>query len=544
MPTAAPNVPARSSRSWRNLLKPSLADLFFLVLLLAAFGRPQSWQALLADGDTGWHIRTGDYILATGKVPVHDLFSFSRPGQPWFAWEWLADVGFALLHRWHGLQAVAAFSAFVLCLSGVFLLCWLLRRGVGLWIAIAVVLATVSESTIHFLARPHIFSLLFVTMALWLLDEDRRNPGPLVWLLVPLSALWANLHAGFAGWLAILGLLAAVSGLERNWAAFRRYASLAGLCSAATLLNPYGWHLHEHIIRYLGSSWILDHVQEFQSPRIRSESMIVFALMLLLGVALASGAFARKQRFEALLVVVWAFAALRSARHIPLYGVAAAPLIASEFAAWWSQLASRMPRRSAIRIFWDLSQDFGRSRHISIWAPAMGALALFIVLPQARLADFPASSFPVGAVNANLERLAPSGVMPHILTSDQWADYLIFRLYPRQRVFFDGRSDFYGQAIGGDYQTLMSLGPGWRQTLDRYRFDIALLPLDWPLGDVLEHTPDWCVVNRDSAGILLVAKAFLPVWQASGSTMGAGLVAKFEKCPKDIRPNCRTYIRD
>jgi hypothetical protein len=501
-------------------------DLFFLILMLAAFGRPQAWQGLLADGDTGWHIRTGDYILETGKVPLQDLFSFSRAGQPWFAWEWLADVAFALLHRWHGLHAVAAFSACVLCLSSVFLLCWLLRRGVGLWIAAAVVLATVSESSIHSLARPHIFSLLFVTLALWLLDEDRRCHGPLVWILVPLSALWANLHAGFVSWLAILALLVVLSCAERNLDTFLRYSALAGLCSAATLLNPYGWHLHQHIVRYLDSSWILNHVQEFQSPRIRSENMIVFALLLLLGAALASRPFARKQWFEGILVLGWGFASLRSARHIPLYGIAAAPLIASECALWWSRLASRQPVRSVIRVFWDLSHDLGRSRHLSLWTPALGALALWIVLPQAPLADFPASSFPVAAVNANLDRLGASGAAPHILTSDQWADYLIFRFYPRQRVFFDGRSDFYGPAIGRDYQGLLSLGPGWRQTLDRYQFEVALLPHDWPLGDILEHAPDWSLVYRDSVSILLVRHH---------------PETAFQTRPKEIRKNCRTF---
>ena len=110
-----------------GLLTPSLADLFPAILLLAEFGRPATWQALLSDGDTGWHIRTGDFILRSHTVPFHDLFSFSRPDQPWYAWEWLSDVVFALLHRWQGLPAVAAFSAALLSLTAAVLLCWLLR---------------------------------------------------------------------------------------------------------------------------------------------------------------------------------------------------------------------------------------------------------------------------------------------------------------------------------------------------------------------------------------------------------------------------------
>jgi len=491
--------------AWRGkrFLAPSLADLFLVALLLATLGRPQSWLGLLADGDTGWHIRTGEYILNTAAVPRHDLFSFTRPGEPWFAWEWLADVFYGWLHHWHGLGAVAAFSAVLLCLSATCLFCWLLRRGAGLWIALAVTLAAVSASTVHYLARPHVFSLLFVTVTLWVLDEDRRHPSGVVWSLVPLSALWANLHGGFVSGVAIVGLLAVVCALQGKWSAVRRYGALTGCCGAATFLNPYGWHLHQHIAGYLSSTWILDNVQEFQSPRIRSEGMLVFAALLLGGALLASRSLERKEWFEGVLVVVWGFAALRSARHVPLYAVAAAPVIAGELAGWWRRMAAQSSARSPSRILWELSEDLGRPRGMSLWAPAGCAVALLLTIPSAPVKSFPEPRFPVVAVERNLAALQPD-VERRILTSDQWADYLIYRLYPRIHVFFDGRSDFYGPAIGGDYQVLLSAGAQWRQILSRYRFDAALLPRDWPLGTVLENDPRWRVIYRDAVAVLLV----------------------------------------
>jgi len=93
--------------------------------------------------------------------------------------------------------------------------------------------------------------------------------------------------------------------------------------------------------------------------------------------------------------------------------------------------------------------------------------------------------------------------MPRILTSDQWADYLIFKLYPRQRVFFDGRSDFFGPVLGGDYRSLMSADRGWRELMSLYGFELALLPHDWPLSTVLEREPGWRLVYADRAGVLL-----------------------------------------
>ena len=99
----------------------------------------------------------------------------------------------------------------------------------------------------------------------------------------------------------------------------------------------------------------------------------------------------------------------------------------------------------------------------------------------------------------------PSGA-GRILTSDQWADYLIFRLYPSQRVFFDGRSDFYGPALIADYRRLQNAAPGWRGTLESYRFHAALMPREWPLNEVLAQEPGWSKMYQDSVATLFVRK--------------------------------------
>jgi len=471
-----------------------MLDVFFSALLLAAFTHPQGLRSLLADGDTGWHIRTGELVLETGHAPAADPFSFTRPRQPWFAWEWLADVVFAETWRWRGLAGVAALAGAVLALAATALLARILRRGSGLWIGLGATLAAVSASSVHYLARPHVFSILFYALALWVLSEDRLRRGPRLWLLVPLTALWVNLHAGFVAWLATLGLLLMLCSAERDWSQVRRYGCLGALCALGSFLNPYGWQLHLHIARYLNASWILDHVQEFQSPRIRSEGMIVFALLLLAAVALAPQA----GRFEALLVLVWGFLALRSARHIPFFAIAAAPVLASGAAAYWARLASRAGTGAPLRIFWELAQEYGRRPRASLWLPLSAA----VVIMAAPAVGFPDTVFPVRAVERNLARLTPPSLMPRILTSDQWADYLIFRLYPEQRVFFDGRSDFYGPELGSDYRKLLAGENSWRELLERYHFDLALLPHDWALSAALDREPGWRPVYRDSMAVL------------------------------------------
>jgi hypothetical protein len=471
----------------RRWLIPSLIDVFFCALLATICASPSGWTGLLADGDTGWHIRTGELILATGAAPQADPFSFTRPGERWFAWEWLADVVLAKSARIGGLRMVAAVSGVVLCLASALLLAWLLRRGAGLWVGLAVTLAAASASTIHALARPHGFSILLYTAALWLIDEDRRHRGWAVWLLVPMAVLWANLHAGFVALIATLVLLAAV---ERS----RRYAGIALACAAATLVNPYGWRLHAHVVEYLRSPWILDHVQEFQSPNIRSENMIVFAVMLLAAAALAL----RAPRFEGALALLWGFAALRSARHVPFFAIAAAPVIAAGWAEMWRHAEPRSP----LRVWWQIGQDLS-GRAATAWTPLIAiSVIAAMAAPSAAAIQFPPARFPAVAVERNAAWLVPPGEMPRILTSDQWADYLIYRLYPHQRVFFDGRSDFYGPAIGADYRELLDAGESWREILHRYRFTRALLPREWPLATMLASESGWRTVYQDDLAVL------------------------------------------
>ena len=140
---------------------PSFTDFAFLMPIVFLFGRMGGLRVLLSDCDTGWHIRTGEWIVANHRVPAGDIFSFSKTGDPWFAWEWLSDVVFAWLNGHGGLQAVVLFAIFLLALTFA-LLFKLLRRKSSPFVAIAITMLAAAGSSIHWLARPHLFTLLFL----------------------------------------------------------------------------------------------------------------------------------------------------------------------------------------------------------------------------------------------------------------------------------------------------------------------------------------------------------------------------------------------
>ncbi len=89
--TSAPAERTRRVFAFPRVLIPALGDVLFVAALFWLFySGPGSWDTFLGDANTGLHIRTGDYILAHHEVPHRDIYSFSKPGEPWFAIEWLS----------------------------------------------------------------------------------------------------------------------------------------------------------------------------------------------------------------------------------------------------------------------------------------------------------------------------------------------------------------------------------------------------------------------------------------------------------------------
>lgn len=495
-------------KRWARWLVPSLSDLFFVAILVWLFVGTTGggWAGLLADADVGWHIRTGEYILDHQTVPYQDLYSFSKPGAPWYAWEWLADVVDGLLFRWAGLKGVVLAAGVLLALFATTLVRRMAWRGVHLLIAMLVSLLCIGSASIHFLARPHVFTLLLMSVSVWMIEADRARSSRRIWLLVPLTVVWTNLHGGFLAVIAVLGLTAVGTAVEawlgggRTLRDALRYLQLTVACGLASLINPYGWNLHLHVQEYLRSDWIRNAVQEFQSPTFRDESMLQFEALMLTGLLVAATMFRRRQVVEGLWIVFWAHMALTSVRHVPIYVTVAGPVIAWEVGLWWARWTSGAKKSSVVGILNQMAADATSGfRRTSLLPWVVVAALVLMGEPMRWPKDFPPQVFPTKIVHDNLPLIAGA----RVLTTDQWGDYLIFT-NPQQKVFIDGRSDFYGPEIGKEYLRLTAGHWQWRELMAKYDFNVVLMSTSDGIVQLLKQEPNWRIVADDGKQILLV----------------------------------------
>jgi hypothetical protein len=521
---------------------PSLADFAFLMPIVFLFGRMQGLTTLLSDCDTGWHIRTGEWIMAHGGAPTRDVFSFSKPGAPWFAWEWLSDLVFAKLNALGGLQAVAMFAIVLLSVTftGLFLLA---RRKANPIVALVVTMLAAAASSIHWLARPHLFTLFFLVLFYAALEQVREGRTrilgvPVLAALPVVAVVWTNLHGGFfvgvlmilaygAGEILTLWLAPAVK--ERRPALLRARAyflSGAG-CMAASLINPYTYHLHVHMAEYLRDPWNSQNIVEFFSPSFHHPTAIFFEVMLVMAV-IASVSNASRGRFtEPLLMLVWAHGGLLAARNIPIFVIAAAPPIAaciqqwllrlpeSGVAAWLGSAAARFNRVARET---EETDSIARLHVVSVLGVLVVAALVFAPHPPKKFrAEFDPKLYPAAAL-ATL-RSDPGA---RIFTHDEWGDYLIYRLYKTHKVFIDGRSDFYGDDFEAKYGVILNVKYGWQKTLSDFGVDTILMPPNAPLTGALKESSNWRVVYDDGIALVFRSQSKTVGTQVSVTNSGDG----------------------
>ena len=81
---------------------------------------------------------------------------------------------------------------------------------------------------------------------------------------------------------------------------------------------------------------------------------------------------------------------------------------------------------------------------------------------------------------------------------------MIYRFYPRVKVFIDGRSDMYSRDLLREYESLVNLEYSWKEVLSRHQIRWILLPANYGLSTALKQLPEWQVVYDDHQAIIFV----------------------------------------
>jgi len=482
----------------------STRRLFVLLFVVALF--TMAVRETL-DPDMWWHLRTGEYILQEG-LPRQDVFSFTVPDHRWITHEWLSQVAMWLVYRVGRLPGLMLVFAGIITVSF-----WLVyRRTAGRpYLAAFIVLLAAVASALTWGARPQMFNILLLAAFIYIVEgvKERALQPRVLWLLPVLTVVWVNLHSGYL--LGIVLLLAYLAGemIQSQFGSEQRglparslsrpeirlLALVTGVAFGAALLNPNGYHIWIYPFETLGSPAMQSYIQEWQPPDFHLPLFWPFAALLGLGVLGWVAVADRPAATDVLLFLGTGAAGLLSARHIPLFAVVAAPIVART----WTRLLAptrarflvepvpeRMPPRALGLLNW------------LILGLALLAAAGWSGSKIAANGEAIARRYPVAAVDyLEAEGLADA----RGYNSYGWGGYLIWRSIP---VFVDGRADVYGDAFLFYYLETMELQETWREPLAAYDVSYMLLQQGSGLTTLLATSEEWREVYADGLAQIFV----------------------------------------
>lgn len=455
------------------------------------------------DPDIWWHIRAGELIVKNLSVPRTDLFSFTSMGQPWVLSSWLSEVIFYGIFRWF--KYFGLILTVSVCISTTFLGIFLLarRKVASDMMRIVVVIVCGLGTWLFWSPRPHLFTFMLLPAMLLLLERPLNKRK--LWLLVPLFWAWSNLHAAWIYGFAIMTIIlleAVIEAMQTGQKSEVVGLTLIYVCSfLAMFAGPTPLTRLSAPLGYPGNVIPVHIIQEFKSPNFGNWQMFPFeALVLGLGSLLYFGR--RPMRVSEWFVLLVALHyALKHGRHVPLFAIVAAPIVAM-------QLQGVLERLNKEKKEADVKREISEHWLVSLALLAMIPVVFFSLALPRKINDeahmVPGYIYPLGAASflQNQPRIGEG----RLLNPYNWGGYLIFRLYPKYLVSMDGRADVHKIEWLQYLDALENLSPNWERYLKRYNPDVIVWSPQMPLAIILRSEPDWRIVYEDKTAVVFVRR--------------------------------------
>ncbi len=463
----------------------------------------------LPDFDLWARLAVGSIFFQTGSVLKKDIFSYLPTKDLWVDHEWGSGVVFYGFAKFMGEGGIFAVKALALLITFLFIAKIIEIRTArlpGVFYMMFVFFALLPG--IGGLLRCQIFTYLFFTVWLYLLERLKRNQDKLIWAF-PISMLfWANLHGGFLAGIGLIAIYAVGELLNRQ--NFLKYFGILALVLPVTLINPYGLDLWKFIINavFLPRPYITEwDAVSLEGPYHFFHGMKIhiltgFFIFACLTVMVGIKRFRERTKPDwtrILLVVILLYAGIRHQRHTQFFTLAASALFHEDFVGFWNPLQERIHACLKIksRRLWNaLQQNFGYFLLVMLVIFSLPTLSHWIAVDP--------HIYPVGS----FEFIRINQLSGNLATTYNWGSYAFWKLYPQCRVMIDGRyEEVYPQDI---YLMAMQLSEhtvNWREVLIKYPADILVLPKGLYTPADLTTLSDWQIVYTDFVSVLLLPKA-------------------------------------
>jgi hypothetical protein len=501
------------------------ANLFYIIIIIMLLG----WFDLfifrninLVSADLGRHLKNGEIFLKNHEIPKTNFYSYTNPDFPFVNHHWGSGVVFYLIWQFLGFPGVSLFFITLSLLTfAVFFV--ISKQNSGLAVSIPVALLVIPLLGERAEVRPEVFSYFFSSIFFWILWNYHKNIISYRWLFILpfLEIIWVNFHIYFvvgfmfagAFWLEELmnhsKIIAKIFArkVQIGYKKFKKLSLIFFLTISSSFINPYGAvavFYPFNIFRNYGyrvienqSVWFLErlgvtHDSNYLLYKIVAITLIVSFILLFL---------TNRRRFSLSLFgisTVLCVMAGMAIRNFTIFGFIA--LLAISYNTGYI-----------------LRKKFSLNDLNLKLAATLIAIAIFsftfwknnekiMASGDATLGLFP-------GVNNASDFFKDQKIQGPIFNNYDIGGYLIYHLFPGQKVFIDNRPEAYPVSFFEQvYIPMQENNETWKKVDSDYNFNVIFFYTNdvtpWGQNFLITRIddPDWAPVFADNFAIIFLRR--------------------------------------
>lgn len=403
--------------------------------------------------DLGRHIKTGEIILQTQSVPKTNLYSYTYPHYPFINHHWFSEVVFYSITTVTTLVGLQIATTGIVMLSFLILLLAVRKKAYPLALGIGGILyiRLLFERSD---TRPEMFSFLFLSLFVTILYRNQEKFTKWIFALPALELLWVNMHIYFFVGIVLIGLFLITARKRKT------LLIVFLLTCLATLINPNGLQeaLYPLSVFHNYGYTIEENQQMFLLLGLGLRQGTYLTITIISVLFFISLLFNRKKvaLIDWLLFIVFLLASMLAVRNIPLFLFTTFIPFTIHFSALCKSLVTNITKKYSVAL------------------PLLYGLLVLCFLWQA--ANFISlKGFGTGVSSGAkpaVDFFIKNNLKGPIFNNFDIGSYLDFRLYPKEKVFLDGRPEAYPAAFLQQTYIPMQENPTlFDKTAQKYRFN-------------------------------------------------------------------------
>lgn len=490
-------------------------------------------RANLSNSDLGRHLMNGELFWTQGRILATNYYSYTQPDFPSICHHWLSGVVFKALYDQFGIGGLSAF--YTILLTAGFLVFILAAAAQSRFVlALAAGLAVLPLTATRTEIRPEGFSTLLVGIFFWILNEYRRGKLDFRWVfcLLPLQVFWVNAHIFFFLGIFICGVFTAHLFInEGDSRRFRNMAVATLLVAAVSLLNPFGLAgllepfsiFKDYGYELAENQSVFFMMKRFSGTRIYIYMLLASAVLLFLwGAVLWVTRSWRACFMPLVLTVIFLLMGLKTNRAMAMFALVFIPLAAMAAGILLDRLSNGIKISglklagvaAGVLMFCGLAVPESRYSPLRKFTPFMGGAELDLSRSFLQVLARPkvwAGELPGTASAAAFFRAA--GMQGPVFNNYDVGGYLIFYLYPSQKVFVDNRPESYPvEFFKEQYIPMQENDEQWKRAAKAYGFETIFFyrhdQTPWAQPFLIRRIDDpaWAPVYVDDFMIILARR--------------------------------------